>query len=212
MPKGEALALIAKAENASFQWLITGEGSPFSVFRGRSDAECAEQLDIHLGEEDWRVHVITDGPNHAYVLTLPGQYQIKDRWVDYTIMEVITGPCGNETAQVIYRRTFHFESGPLELYLVNVDIDTMHELVSGTLGTYKIALADHALLRKAKPVTGEVIVTQVSGVEAKRSAEPQERPEPYQGLEAEILAEIHKMDEAEKKTALRVIKALKPAD
>lgn len=217
-PKADALTVISRAENVRIDWLLKGEGTPYSIIRARSDGECAEIIEEHLGEEEWRVHLVTDGTNTAYVLTQPGQYQIKDRMVDYTILEVITGPCGNEAAQAIYRRAFHFESKPLEHYLVDTDKATMRDLITGNMGTYAIALSDHALLRKAKSVTADFIATFVASMSLLHESgalQPQrsvaEIAENYQGIEAEVIEVFRAIPDAEKEKALRILKILKTA-
>lgn len=164
VPSTETIMALMRYENMRPDWFLKDEGTPYSIIRARSDSECAELLEELLGEEEWRVYLVTDGVNIAYVLTQPGQYQVKDRWVDYTIMEVITGPCGNEAVQAIYRRAFHPERTPLVHQLVETDRATMHDLVAGKMGTYAIALADHALLRKAQPITAESLVVMVSAI------------------------------------------------
>lgn len=74
MPQADALEVIHRAERVRIDWLVTGEGNPYTPCDCRLRQEwCLEQLAASLDDASrWVIHVLHDGQGHAAaVLTQP---------------------------------------------------------------------------------------------------------------------------------------------
>ena len=143
VPGGEALAAITRSENASLSWLLAGTGRPFLVGCCPTDAECADQVDALLEEPGWTVYFITDGQAAVLVLTQPAQFEVRDRPIDYTAVEVLAGPIGPETSA-------RLRAGDHPVHQVQTSPRQVADLAAGRVGTYALT-AEGGLLERAKP-------------------------------------------------------------
>lgn len=128
-PKGETLAMIARAENCSVSWLLTGQGAPFLVNPCDTDAEMESRLRAYLDDEDWRVDLLHDTRVAVVVLTLVAEFGEKEDAVQYTAMELLSGPVGPISAETLRPRVQR---------AVRVDPDQMRAVREGKVGTYRV--------------------------------------------------------------------------
>lgn len=99
MPGGQLLARIARVENLSITWLLTGAGTPYLVYRADTDADAARHLHALLDEDGWTINLVASDAARALVLTQPASI---DR-IDYTIVEVLAGPLAERTVSLADR-------------------------------------------------------------------------------------------------------------
>lgn len=128
-PKGETLAMIARAENASVSWLLTGQGPPYLVHRADTDADLAALLGSYLDDEDWRVDMLHDVRHAVLALTQPAVIGEGDDAVPYTALELCAGPIGPVTANAVRDRVH---------CAVRLSADQVRDLQTGRVGTWQI--------------------------------------------------------------------------
>ena len=129
-PGQKILGIIQKLENVSLSWLVDGVGQPFLTRRAESDAEAARYLEALLVDEDWTVYLLTDRIRTALVLTQPAQIQHKDKRIPYRALEVITGPIGERTLEILNSRE--------EILRKEISTDTMDRIWAGEMGSWKL--------------------------------------------------------------------------
>lgn len=103
-PSSEMLSTIARVENASITWLLTGRGQPYLVQHAESDEDLAEQLRDRLDDEDWDIDLLHDGENAVVALTLPALIGESPGAICYHAVELFAGPVGPATAALIRPR------------------------------------------------------------------------------------------------------------
>jgi hypothetical protein len=145
-PGHEYLAVIARAERVSLNWLLTGFGAPYEVMHAHSDGEVAYQADLFLSDAplSWTVYLIVDGELSALAFHRPDQVFIetktKDRTeekvIDYDRIELIAGPVGQQTLDALRRASI------LQIREVKALAETMIRLFSGEIGTYAMVKED----------------------------------------------------------------------
>ncbi len=192
VPSGETLSLICRAENVSLSWLLEGMASPFLVGVCHSDEECAEHFGELLAEKDWTIHLVTDDHRVTLVLTQPGQFDVKGRPVDYTILEILAGPIGQATLARVR------ESG-CALRLANVHSEILDAINSGQMGTYSLTGGILAQAREIGP--GHPVLTQ------DRAAEPCAEYS-VSGDETELLEAFRSLDTPRRRAALAAVRAM----
>lgn len=133
-PTHETLARIMRVENVSLSWLLGADAAPFLVNRTRDDHETAQRLDDLLADEDsWRVVVLVDGDAAALVLHQPAQIQRGNKVVEYIAMEVIAGPFGERTFDVLKQRRY----GRVQA-VARIAPHDMRAIYAGQAGSYRI--------------------------------------------------------------------------
>jgi len=135
-PSETILRTLYHSENASLHWLTEGKGHPFLVNRVLSDAEGAALLAELLEESGWTIYLVTGSGCVGYtlVLTQPGQYDIKGRPVDYTLVEIISGNLGAKTQEEIALEAA-FEN---RCHQLEISQDEYQRLQSGEMGNYEL--------------------------------------------------------------------------
>lgn len=127
----DLLRALARTERVSLRWLDEGRGAPYVVARMTSDSEATAYLD-ELFAEDWRVVVATaDDATFAIILEQPGSYQLKDKTVEYRIVEVLAGNISIETVRWLTQR----DRG---LWLLRLTPDDMRRLSDGQMGNIEL--------------------------------------------------------------------------
>lgn len=150
IPGSGPLGIMMKAENVSVDWLITGKGDPFLHNHMDSDGEIADLLEALFDEDGWTVYLLRDQTRQALVMTLNKEDQVDERTVKGVAVEVLSGPIGPMTLDVI------------EAHLAGNDLisgaiasDDMSDLCQGRIGTYRLLEKDGGLLhtfdRDAEP-------------------------------------------------------------
>lgn len=204
VPGGETLAIIHRCENVRIDWLLEGRGQAFFVTVCATDAAAEEALADLLGEENWRVNIITDGKHIAVVLDQPGAFQVKAgkdandvqqyRWINYTIIEVFTGSIGRATLDLIKR-----ESATHETRIATTAPTMMNMIQTGQFGTYRLVNAPDAVLSGAEKIDAtHPIFNQQDPVEIA----------PATGGEAELLSDYRAMSEENKLAVNQVASAM----
>ncbi|EJL6714163.1 transcriptional regulator [Vibrio cholerae] len=142
IPGPEILNIIRRVENVNLNWLLSGSGSPYSVDYIQSAERLADTVDQLLMDEDWKVYVCNLGARTVLVLSLPGQYESKDKWYDYTICQVLVGPGSEELASVL-KASF----SEREIYLAEMLAgDVLDQIAEGLLGTYSLLVHEDSHL------------------------------------------------------------------
>jgi hypothetical protein len=87
-------------------------------------------------ETDWTIHRLTttDEPGYCLVLTQPGQYEIKDRVVNYTIVEILAGHLGQATAKRLQKAM----AKGLRVRHGEIADDEYQRLTTGLMGNYEL--------------------------------------------------------------------------
>jgi len=130
-PSAELLGALMRSDRLSPRYLMEGQGAPYHVSRVISDDEAIEQLD-ELLVEDWAVALVT-ADRHQFVVVLhqPGQYQYKEKMIDYTIVEVVAGHITRETVQWLQER----DRG---VWLLELAPDDFQRLATGRMGNLEL--------------------------------------------------------------------------
>ncbi len=192
IPKVDLLVPLARAENASLEWLLRGRGAPFLVTRACNEAE-AQQYLTSLGDESgWRGVCYTDGHAHVLVLTQPAEQSVKQKMKPYTALEVVSGAISRLALA-------QFDEVAPNARTVNIDSAGLHRLATGqTAGTW--------WLTRAPDLPFQVIEanTQPPGV-AEAGAD-------YHGLTAEevsLLRTWRDIPDADRQQAMAVLAAFR---
>lgn len=143
LPKAEALARIAKVENASITWLLTGQGDPFVVAHPQNREQAIELLETLCGDEDWEVSgVLCQDVRRPpiCVLTMPATIQGPDERepIHYTEMVVLKMPDSASSSLMCVAR--------LAPETYGVRDDAWQDIAGGYAGTYRVL----EILRGAK--------------------------------------------------------------
>lgn len=147
-PDPEKLVPACRIENLSLSWLIDGMGSPYLVHAHADDRSAARTLLDHLQDEPgWHVFVLRSNLGWAPVLHQPVEATTADGTVyRYRAVEVIAGPCGQETAQVIVAPPTDAAPGldrgdigaAARVTYATVDDTTYASVVEGRVGTHAL--------------------------------------------------------------------------
>lgn len=130
-PSDKVINTIARCENASYRWLVEGEGPPYRVANFKSDRECKEALSQYLKEEAWTVYLLNDYQKQALVMTLPSAFERSHGgFIEYLAIEILTG-VGKESVAEAALNASAFK-------VVTVSSEVMNSLVAGELGTYAL--------------------------------------------------------------------------
>lgn len=160
VPGPEFLQAIRRAENVNLNWLLTGDGSVYISEYYQSGLSLSKHVSDMLEEEPWKVYVCSHRDVACMVLTQPGQYEFKGKWIDYTIVNVLSGPCDESLGEVL--RNHHKGHGKV-LVIDKIDPLVPH-IASGDFGTYD-------LLEKQEPILNEVFVgPDISDIEFSNSS------------------------------------------
>ena len=136
-PNTETLVLIARAEHLSIHWLLTGDGAPYLVYKGDSDLEIAEHLGslLHDEPDQWTIHMLNSGSAVVLLLTQPGQVDYKNKPIDYTICETISGPIASKTLALLRQQV---EENGQRIKLWRLAPADLQKLADGEYGPYHI--------------------------------------------------------------------------
>ena len=139
IPGSEILTAIMRKENVCLTWLVSGEGKKYNVDMHESDAEFAEKLKMHdIVGNKWNVAVVFDKTRLVVCLASPTTYIYKDKHIDYITHEVLTGPVGFETQDVLldcFERTKQIQDKQTShWWFSNVDSKQLDPLIHGRIG------------------------------------------------------------------------------
>ena len=153
IPGPDLLAVMHLVEGVSIDWLLSGKGTPFSLWRG-PDAECSDRLVTLLADEPgaWTVHWIADpaGAEGALVLRMPAHVETKALSVAYTATELLAG-AGPRTWRALAAECRSERAAQcLQASLAATEVE---QLARGLLGTWRLfGAAEHpGLLCAARP-------------------------------------------------------------
>lgn len=150
----ENIRKLCRLENVRSDWLLLGSGSPYQISTFSSDRDMSNRICAHHTDEAarWTLTVITrqsDNLPCAMVMSMPGQYPVDPRsnesaMIDYTILEVLTGPIGPYSREAIKR------DGWGKRQQLTLDDDVVANLCKGDIGTYALML-DPGYLKATVP-------------------------------------------------------------
>ncbi|MBF0438258.1 MAG: helix-turn-helix transcriptional regulator [Magnetococcales bacterium] len=135
---GSQEAMIRRVEHVEGlrrDWLLNGQGTPFSGGRYWSDVEACERLALVLaGEGGWHVYLVTDRTLFCVVMIAPAWAESEESGqYEYTVMEVVGGAVGRQTLTYV-RQLF----GKYALYVVVVETENLIRLVDGWMGSCEL--------------------------------------------------------------------------
>lgn len=131
-PGPEFLHAIRRAENVNLNWLLTGEGAPYIVEYFQSADALTDYLCAMLHEEEWTVYVCSSHGTACLVLTQPGAYEFKNKWIEYRIVHVIVGPSDDMVGNVLIDN--HHDGKHIFVPLISEE--ERHAIITGQVGTY----------------------------------------------------------------------------
>lgn len=134
IPGPEFLNAIRRAENVNLNWLLTGEGSPYIVDYCQSADELSDYVSAMLHDEPWVVYVCSHVDTTCLVLTQPGAYEFKGKFVDYNMIHVLVGPGDDVLANVL---NDHNSDGGAVFVPFMTD-NERKDLMAGKIGTYEL--------------------------------------------------------------------------
>lgn len=169
-PTAEALNAIMRYENVSITWLLDGKGAPCLVNIFTRDGEAARWVAAELQAHSWEVHVLTDRQTYVLVMTRPDRYQVKERHIDYTRVEIVAGVLAGETLAVVRQRPAGQPS-----YRVDLDQDTLQSVARGQVSNLPLLRSEGALLLRRQPLEDEDVIWQWSRAEPQNLAPDEER-------------------------------------
>lgn len=151
VPGPEFLNAIRRAENVNLNWLLTGEGSPYIVQYYQTSDELSDYVCAMLHEEQWVVHIVSYQDVACLVLTQPGQYEFKGKWIDYRIVNIIAGP-GDEVLTNILM-DYHKSGG--HIFIPELTQEQRKAIIAGDVGTYELCEQMNPILNTVR-VEGHV--------------------------------------------------------
>ncbi|MCG9597042.1 transcriptional regulator [Vibrio sp. Isolate25] len=134
IPGSEILNVIHRAENVNLNWLLTGEGSPFIVEYFQTADALSDYVCAMLHDEPWVVYVCSHVDTACLVLTQPGAYEFKGKFVDYNMIHVLVGPGDDVLANVL---NDHNSDGGAVFVPLMTD-NERKDLIAGKIGTYEL--------------------------------------------------------------------------
>ncbi|MCG7588364.1 transcriptional regulator, partial [Photobacterium sp. OFAV2-7] len=138
---------IRRAENVNLDWLLTGKGRPFYVGPIDNAVSFADMVKIMLEDEPhWHVYVCSLSERTILIFQQPGQYGLKDKWVDHHIIEVLVGPGSEELTEVI--REFPNRE---QIRIPLLSPEDEEAIATGQVGTYRLFDSEDALLANHRP-------------------------------------------------------------
>jgi len=145
-PNAELLAILRVQENVNVNWVLDGSGSPYGAYRAASDEEAAERLKSLLADESgWTTHLFISHEQKVIVLTQPGRMLVKEKWIDYTNVEIISGNIENKAIEVAVAQ------GAYQVEMIQADLQ---RLSTGWMGNKEILdwIGKPERLIKAEPL------------------------------------------------------------
>lgn len=158
IPGQDFLQAIRRAENVNLNWLLTGEGSPYIVEYFQSADALSDYVCAMLHEEEWVVHVVSHIDTACLVLTQPGAYEFKGKWVDYRMVHVIVGP-GDEVLKNVLD-DYHKSGG--HIFVSELSEEKRQDIMSGQVGTYLLFDQMNPLLNTVR-VAGHISQVEFTG-------------------------------------------------
>ncbi|AYV20480.1 transcriptional regulator [Vibrio mediterranei] len=133
-PGPEFLSSIRRAENVNLNWLLTGEGSPYIVEYFQTADALSDYVCAMIHDEPWVVYVCSHVDTACLVLTQPGAYEFKGKFVDYNMIHVLVGPGDDVLANVL---NDHNSDGGAVFVPLMTD-NERKDLMAGKIGTYEL--------------------------------------------------------------------------
>lgn len=140
-PGPEFLNAMRRAENVNLNWLLTGEGSPYIVEHFSTAEALRNHVCAMLQDEPWNGYVFAHHETACIILTQPGQYEFKGKWIDYSIIHVLVGPGDEALLNTLDDYNRHHG----RLFIPDMAEQDKESLINGNIGTYQ-------LLHQASPI------------------------------------------------------------
>lgn len=177
-PDPESLVPAVQIERVSMSWLVDGTGTPFMVLPAASDEDAAHLLSMLLGDEPNQTVTLVGserGAGVVVVLTQPAQVSRGDTTLDYTAVQVVSGPIDTLAARAIGEHAH----GHTKILILPPD--QFAALATGHMGNVPLvgwARAPGGLLDQAESVTRDMLpeLTQ------RFSRQPEPKPVTYEML------------------------------
>ncbi|HDY7894727.1 TPA: transcriptional regulator [Vibrio vulnificus] len=134
VPGPEFLQAIRRAENVNLNWLLTGEGAPYIVEYFQSADTLSDYVCAMLHEEEWVVYVCSSQGTACLVLTQPGAYEFKNKWIEYRIVHVLVGPSDDIVGNVLIDN--HHDGKHIFVPLISEE--ERQAIITGQVGTYEM--------------------------------------------------------------------------
>lgn len=193
-PSAEVLRAVSNYDNASMVWLSEGKGQPYYVYRALDDEDGRQHLDELLAES-WEITLGWLGETEQFlvILTQPGTYRIKKREVSYTILELLAGNLGHQTAQRIHQAMV--EGAPVKE--IRLAEQLFQQCTLGQVGTYQLVgwKNDPGILNRSTRLHKPL-----------RVAEP--RPDYITDREEELVSQFRRLPKNEQTALLTVSRSM----
>lgn len=157
IPHAESLVPVVWIERVSISWLLDGAGTPFMVLPAASDEDAAHLLSMLLGDEPNQTVTLVGserGAGVVVVLTQPAQVSRGDTTLDYTAVQVVSGPIDTLAARAIGEHAHGHTK------ILTLPPDQLAALATGKMGNVPLvgwARAPGGLLDQAEPITRDML-------------------------------------------------------
>lgn len=146
-PTADGLNAIGRYENVSMNWLLDGRGPPCPVTVVASDEDGAARVQQMAQAAGGEWCVVTDHQQVVLVLLRPDRYQVKDRTVEYTQVDILAGAVAGRTLTALR------ELAPAGARsLVEVSPQTLCELAEGRLSNRRLLRPGDGVLGARRPL------------------------------------------------------------
>lgn len=189
-PTADGLNAIGRYENVSMNWLLDGKGPPCMVTVVATDDEGAQWVAHLAAQGRWEWCVVNDRQRLVLVLLRPDRYQVKERTVDYTHVEILSGALGGRTL-----RQVRACGDPVSV--VEVDAHTLQELADGKLSNRRLLRAGDGVLTSRQPLAPDASLWEW----------PEAASQPLSPEEEELLQAFRAMDGGRRTLFLAVAEA-----
>ncbi|HAS5696718.1 TPA: hypothetical protein I7E69_002000 [Vibrio cholerae] len=144
LPETEFLHAIRRTENVNLNWLLTGQGNPFIVQHFSDNSDFVETVDSMLADEDWTVYIGLFDDRVMLAFTQLGKFELKGKWIDYTLCEVLVGEDSEDLALTLCN---HIPQR--NIYVIESLAESTIKLIAdGQLGTYSLLINPKSHLNK----------------------------------------------------------------
>lgn len=156
-PDPESLIPAVQIERVSMSWLVDGTGTPFMVLPAASDEDAADLLSMLLGDEPNQTVTLVGserGAGVVVVLTQPAQVSRGDTMLDYTAVQVVSGPIDTLAARAIGEHAHGHTK------ILTLPPDQLAALATGKMGNVPLvgwARAPGGLLDQAESITRDML-------------------------------------------------------
>ncbi|MDH5525888.1 MAG: helix-turn-helix domain-containing protein [Nitrospirota bacterium] len=173
----EVLAALARVENVSLNWLLYGNGSPYTATAPDTDPQVAATLREYLAEggaDDghwWSIHLLRAEHGACVVLTRPGHLvNAQGGWIDFTEVRVLAGNLGRTALNQVRQEV---DKGTVSL--VEATPEQLSRLRGGGMGNRELL----SLCETGSSLTGPAALPYAGSATTERRASEADQARQY---------------------------------